>query len=68
MVELPLASVERVMRMAGAERISNEAVKVVANKAEILIKKLTEKAIELSKHAKRKTLIADDIELASKMG
>lgn len=63
---LPLATVERIMRTAGAERISITAVKSISDKAEKLIKDLTEEAVVLSKHAGRKTVTAEDIELASK--
>ena len=67
MAGLPLAPVERVMRKAGAERISNDAVKAIADKAEILIEKLTVESIRLSKHAGRKTITKEDVELASKI-
>jgi DNA-binding protein len=63
---LPFATIERVMRSAGAERISNDAVKAAADRAEALIKNLTTEAVVLSKHAGRKTVTAEDIELASK--
>ncbi len=56
------------MRKAGAERISNDAVKAIADKAEILIEKLTVESIRLSKHAGRKTITKEDVELASKIG
>ncbi|MBN2251054.1 MAG: NFYB/HAP3 family transcription factor subunit [Candidatus Altiarchaeota archaeon] len=64
MIGLPLATVERIMRTSGAERISNDAVKASAEKAEDLIRKLTAEAIVLSKHAGRKTVTEEDIELA----
>lgn len=66
MAGLPLATVERIMRTAGAERISNDAVEAASEKAENLLKKLTAEAVILSKHAGRKTVTAEDIELASK--
>lgn len=66
MTSLPLATVERIMRTAGADRISNDAVIAASEKAEALIKKLTAEAVILSKHAGRKTVTAEDIELASK--
>jgi DNA-binding protein len=66
MTSLPLATVERIMRTAGADRISNDAVEAASEKAETLIKKLTTEAVVLSKHAGRKTVTAEDIELASK--
>ena len=66
MTGLPLATVERIMRSAGAERISNDAVEAAAEKAQKLIEKITTEAVVLSKHAGRKTVTAEDIELASK--
>jgi histone H3/H4 len=66
MTGLPLATVERIMRTAGADRISNDAVEAASVKAETLIKKLTAEAVILSKHAGRKTVTAEDVELAAK--
>jgi len=66
MTGLPLATVERIMRTAGADRISNDAVKAASDMAEELINKLTKEAVVLSKHAGRKTVTSEDIELASK--
>ncbi len=66
MTGLPLATVERIMRTAGADRISNDAVKAAADRAEELLNTLTKEAVVLSKHAGRKTVTAEDIELASK--
>ncbi|KXA97352.1 histone [candidate division MSBL1 archaeon SCGC-AAA259I09] len=64
MAELPLAAVERVIRRAGAERVSKSA-------AEELSKVLEEKALEiaseantLTEHAGRKTVRDEDIRLA----
>jgi histone H3/H4 len=54
------------MRTAGADRISNDAVKSAADRAEELINTLTKEAVVLSKHAGRKTVTSEDIELASK--
>ena len=66
MTGLPLATVERIMRTAGADRISNDAVIAAAERAEELLNTLTKEAVVLSKHAGRKTVTAEDIELASK--
>ena len=62
---LPLAPVERVMRRAGAERVSSDAVRAVADKAQALIEEITVESIGLSKHAGRKTITKADIEFAS---
>lgn len=66
MAELPLAPVERVMRNAGAERISMDAVKRAADEAELVIKKLTENAQRIAQSEGRVTITSKDIALASK--
>ena len=64
MTELPLASVERIMRNAGAERISINAIATMAEILEDYGTKLSKEAIELARHAKRKTVKKEDIKLA----
>ena len=65
-MSLPKAPIERIMRDAGAERVSEDAVialtKILENTAEVI----TEDAIALAKHAGRKTITAQDIQLAKK--
>jgi histone H3/H4 len=66
MGELQLAPVDRLIRKAGAERVSDAAVKVLADVLEDLAKQITEAAAQCARHAKRKTVTADDIKLAAK--
>lgn len=66
MAELPLAPVERVMRQAGAERISIDAVKKAADEAELHIKELTKKAQNIARAEGRVTITSKDIALAAK--
>jgi len=66
MSELPLASIERIMRNAGAERVSLDSVVTLAEILEDYGTKLSKEAIELAKHAKRKTVKKEDVKLASK--
>ena len=66
MTELPLAAVDRVARKAGAERVSEQAVAVLAEHLEEVGIKVVQEAAIYAKHAKRKTVTDDDIRLALK--
>ena len=61
MAELPIAPITRLVRKAGAERVSEEAsvalVEILEEKAEEIAKK----AVSLAKHAGRKTVKKEDI-------
>ena len=64
MTELPPSSVERLIRKAGAGRVSAEAALSLTRILEDLAAGISVKAIRLAKHAGRKTVTADDIKLA----
>ena len=66
MPELPLATVERLIRKAGAERVSEDAAEALADILEEYASEVSQKAILLSKHAGRKTITGEDIRLASR--
>ena len=66
MAELPVAPVKRILKNAGALRVSDEAAVELANVLEELGEELSIKAGKLAKHAGRKTIKADDIVLAAK--
>jgi|Deesub1362B_J571_1020462.scaffolds.fasta_scaffold00004_357 histone H3/H4 len=62
MVELPRAPVYRIMKRAGAERVSEEAVDAMIEYLEEVIEDLTLKAIKAAEKAGRKTVRRDDVE------
>ncbi|MGB9748764.1 MAG: histone [Candidatus Woesearchaeota archaeon] len=63
---LPKANVERLMKRTGALRISNSAVEEMTD---FLIKQgfeISKRAVEITKHSGRRTVLAKDIKLAFK--
>ncbi|MCX8197809.1 MAG: NFYB/HAP3 family transcription factor subunit [Candidatus Micrarchaeota archaeon] len=61
---LPKAPVEKLIREAGATRVSDGAAIELAETLEKIGIEISAKAIKLSKHAGRKTVTAEDIKLA----
>jgi histone H3/H4 len=66
MVELPIASVDRIIRNAGAERVSEDAKLELAEKLEAYGERIAQEAVKWAKHANRKTIKASDIEEAAR--
>jgi len=60
---LPLAAIERIARKAGSERISANAIKELAKIIEELGSELALEAAQAARHAKRKTILEEDIKL-----
>ena len=56
-----------VIRKAGAERVSNSAAKALAEIMMEIGTEISVEAIKLAKHAKRKTVKKEDIELAKQI-
>ena len=64
MSELPRAPVARIMKNAGAERVSSDATVYFADVIEEYGATIASRAKDLAHHAGRKTIKASDIKLA----
>ena len=64
--ELPLAAMHRLIKKAGALRVSDEAAEELRKTLEELAVKIAREAMDYCSHAKRKTVLKEDIKLALK--
>ena len=63
---LPLAAMERLLKKAGASRVSEDAKEALREILEEYTDKIGKKASELSRHSGRVTVKGVDIKLAAK--
>ena len=66
MARIPVATVERMMREAGAKRVSRAASVAFAEYIEQLTKSIAIEAGEFADHFGRKTITEKDVNLAKK--
>ncbi len=64
--ELAVAPMHRLCKKAGAERVSEAAAKELAKELEGIGIKIAKEAWDFAMHSGRKTIKAEDIEIASK--
>jgi len=63
---IPLAAMERILKQAGAERVSDKAKTAMKEVVEEIVEKISKDAIRYAEHAGRKTVKSEDIKLAVK--
>lgn len=63
---LSLSAMEKLMKAAGAYRVSEESKEALRDVLEDIGERISREAIELSRHANRRTIKAGDIKLAGK--
>lgn len=66
MAVLPRLPFERILKKAGAKRVSEDALEEFANVMEEKLFTIAKEAAILAKHAGRKTIIAEDVRIAKR--
>ena len=66
MSEIPVAPLVRILKDAGAERISDDAKQAFADAVEAGASQLAKAVVKAADHAGRKTVTVDDIEFITK--
>ena len=65
-LEISVAPMHRLCKKAGADRVSEEATKELAKVLETIGVKIAKEALDYAVHARRKTIKAEDIEIATR--
>jgi histone H3/H4 len=65
-LEISVAPMHRLCKKAGADRVSEEATKELAKVLETIGIKIAKEALDYAVHARRKTIKAEDIEIATR--
>lgn len=66
MGELPKMPFERILKKAGAKRVSQDSLEEFATVMEARLTKIAAEALALAKHAGRKTITAEDVRIAKR--
>ena len=64
--ELGISPMYRILKKSGAERVSDESADELRRIIEEIANSIAKSAVEMSLHAGRKTVKAEDVKLASK--
>lgn len=64
--EIPNTATERLLKNAGAKRVSEKASAEFAKLIESIAYDISDRASSLAKHAGRRTVMIDDVKLARK--
>ena len=64
--ELGLSAMYRILKKAGANRVSDESADELRRIIEDIATEIAKGAVDLTKHAGRKTVKSEDVKLASK--
>jgi len=64
--ELGLSAMYRILKKAGAERVSDESADELRRVIEDIADNIAKNAVDMASHAGRKTIKGEDVKLASK--
>ncbi len=63
---LPLAAMEKLLKVCGAPRVSEDAKAALKDVLEDIGEEIGKRAVDMARHAGRKTVKAHDVKLAAK--